>query len=128
MRFIFEVFGLFYFEDFSDICHESAIYFYLFFLIIFSSLILNSLYYLIVDSSVYNRIFYFALLVLTNIFINSIISFFIIYISIQKQGFVFGNLPFFTLSSISGFYAGFFVFLSSLFFKIFSKNTYRIPF
>jgi len=128
MRSFFEFFGIFYFEDFSDVCHESGIYFYLLFFIIFSSLILNFIYYFIIDSSIYNRFSYYSGIIIINIFVVLFISYFLIRINIQKEGFIFMNLPYFTLSLISGFYGGFVFFVGSIFFKLFSKNSYRIPF
>lgn len=128
MKALFEIYGIFYFEDFSDVCSDTGVYFYLLFIILTSSLIFNFIYYFIIDSSIYNRISYYSVVLLINLLIVSIISYFLVKLTIQKEGFVFMNLPYLTISSISGFYGGATFFLGSLFFKLFSKNTYRIPF
>jgi hypothetical protein len=128
MRELFEIFGLFYFEDFSDVCNETGSYLFILLIILSITILFNLSYYLILDSSVFNRTQYYYLL----IFISSILVFFIsynfLYLQISSQNLVFPRIGFLSVSIISSFYSYLFYFLESIFIKNFSKNSYRIPF
>ena len=128
MREIFEFFGLFYFEDFSDVCNETGSYLFVVLIILSITTLLNISYYLILDSSIFNRTHYYYSL----LFISSILVFFIIYnflyIQISSQNLVFPRIGFLSVSFLSSIYSYLFCFLESIFFKNFSKNSYRIPF
>ena len=128
MREIFELFGLFYFEDFSDVCNETGSYLFVVLIILSITTLFNISYYLILDSSIFNRTqYYYSLL-----FISSILVFFIsynfLYIQISSQSLVFPRIGFLSVSFLSSIYSYLFYFLESIFFKNFSKNSYRIPF
>jgi hypothetical protein len=128
MREIFELFGLFYFEDFSDVCNETGSYLFVVLIILSITTLLNISYYLILDSSIFNRTHYYYSL----LFISSILVFFIsynfLYIQISSQNLVFPRIGFLSVSFLSSIYSYLFCFLESIFFKNFSKNSYRIPF
>jgi hypothetical protein len=128
MRELFEIFGLFYFEDFSDVCNETGSYLFILLIILSITILFNLSYYLILDSSVYNRTQYYYLL----IFISSILVFFIsynfLYLQISSQSLVFPRIGFLSVSFLSSIYSYLFYFLESIFIKNFSKNSYRIPF
>jgi hypothetical protein len=128
MRELFELFGLFYFEDFSDVCNETGSYLFLVLIILSITILFNISYYLILDSSIFNRTQYYYFL----LFISSILVFFIsynfLYIQISSQSLVFPRIGFLTVSFLSSIYSYLFYFLESIFFKNFSKNSYRIPF
>lgn len=128
MKLFFEFFGLLYFEDFSNVCHESGLYFYLTLVVIVTSISTNIIYYLIIDSSNLNKINYFFLVLISTFSLVNLFTFYLTRSVITNEGLVFSNLPYFSLSTITGFYGIFFQFISSLFIKNFSKNTYRIPF
>ena len=128
MRELFELFGLFYFEDFSDVCNETGSYLFVVLIILSITTLFNISYYLILDSSIFNRTqYYYSLL-----FISSILVFFIsynfLYIQISSQSLVFPRIGFLSVSFLSSIYSYLFYFLESIFFKNFSKNSYRIPF
>ena len=128
MRELFEIFGLFYFEDFSDVCNETGSYLFVVLIILSITTLFNISYYLILDSSIFNRTqYYYSLL-----FISSILVFFIsynfLYIQISSQSLVFPRIGFLSVSFLSSIYSYLFYFLESIFFKNFSKNSYRIPF
>jgi hypothetical protein len=128
MREFFEIFGLFYFEDFSDVCNETGSYLFILLIILSTTSLFNLTYYLILDSSIYNRTQYYYFL----IFISSILVFFVcynfLYIQIARESLVFPRIGFLTVSFISSVYSYFFYFIESIFIKNFSKNSYRIPF
>ncbi len=128
MRELFELFGLFYFEDFSDVCNETGSYLFLILIVISITILFNISYYLILDSSIFNRTQYYYFL----LFISSILVFFIsynfLYIQISSQSLVFPRIGFLSVSFLSSIYSYLFYFLESIFFKNFSKNSYRIPF
>jgi hypothetical protein len=128
MRELFELFGLFYFEDFSDVCNETGSYLFLILIVLSITILFNISYYLILDSSIFNRTQYYYFL----LFISSILVFFIsynfLYIQISSQSLVFPRIGFLSVSFLSSIYSYLFYFLESIFFKNFSKNSYRIPF
>jgi hypothetical protein len=128
MRELFELFGLFYFEDFSDVCNETGSYLFLILIVLSITIFFNISYYLILDSSIFNRTQYYYFL----LFISSILVFFIsynfLYIQISSQSLVFPRIGFLSVSFLSSIYSYLFYFLESIFFKNFSKNSYRIPF
>ena len=128
MRELFEHFGLFYFEDFSDVCNETGSYLFVVLIILSITTLFNISYYLILDSSIFNRTQYYYFL----LFISSILVFFIsynfLYIQISSQSLVFPRIGFLSVSFLSSIYSYLFYFLESIFFKNFSKNSYRIPF
>jgi hypothetical protein len=128
MRELFELFGLFYFEDFSDVCNETGSYLFLILIVLSITFFFNISYYLILDSSIFNRNQYYYFL----LFISSILVFFIsynfLYIQISSQSLVFPRIGFLSVSFLSSIYSYLFYFLESIFFKNFSKNSYRIPF
>lgn len=128
MRELFELFGLFYFEDFSDVCNETGSYLFLILIVLSITILFNISYYLILDSSIFNRTQYYYFL----LFISSILVFFIsynfLYIQISSQSLIFPRIGFLSVSFLSSIYSYLFYFLESIFFKNFSKNSYRIPF
>jgi hypothetical protein len=128
MRELFELFGLFYFEDFSDVCNETGSYLFLILIVLSTTTLFNISYYLILDSSIFNRTQYYYFL----LFISSILVFFIsynfLYIQISSQSLVFPRIGFLSVSFLSSIYSYLFYFLESILFKNFSKNSYRIPF
>jgi len=128
MRELFELFGLFYFEDFSDVCNETGSYLFLILIVLSITILFNISYYLILDSSIFNRTQYYYFL----LFISSILVFFIsynfLYLQISSQSLVFPRIGFLSVSFLSSIYSYLFYFLESIFFKNFSKNSYRIPF
>jgi hypothetical protein len=128
MRELFELFGVFYFEDFSDVCNETGSYFFLIFLVIFMTGLLNFIYYFLIDSSIYNQNQYYYLLVGISSLLTFFISYQFLHFQISSQNLVFPRIGFLSLSSLSGIYSILFFILESILLKNFSKNSYRIPF
>ncbi len=128
MRELFELFGVFYFEDFSDVCNETGSYFFLLFLVIFVTGLFNFIYYFLLDSSIYNQNQYYFLLVGICFFMIFFISYQFLHFQISSQNLVFPRIGFLSMSFLSGIYSIIFFILESILLKNFSKNSYRIPF
>lgn len=128
MRELFELFGLFYFEDFSDVCNETGSYLFVVLIILSITTLFNISYYLILDSSIFNRTQYYYFLLFNSSILVFFISYNFLYIQISSQSLVFPRIGFLSVSFLSSIYSYLFYFLESIFFKNFSKNSYRIPF
>lgn len=128
MRELFELFGIFHFEDFSDTCNDTGIYIYILIFIISISFLFNLVYYIIIDSSIYNQNrFYFGWCLISSITCGLICFGFTQY-RISIEGLQFDKTGYLSLAFISIIYSFLFYFLESLLLKTFSKNSYRTPF
>lgn len=128
MRELFEFYGVMHFEDFSDVCNDTGVYYILVLIILGISILSNLLYYIIIDSSVYNQNKFYYIYLLFCTIITSIISYSVIQYRISLENFNFSRAGYITLSIITMIYFSFIFFIQSIFIKNFSKNSYRTPF
>lgn len=128
MRELFELFGVFYFEDFSDVCNETGSYLFLLLLVIFVTGLFNFIYYFLLDSSIYNQNKFYYLLTGVCFLLIFFLSYHFLYFQISSQNLVFPRIGFLSMSFLNGIYSILFFILESILLKNFSKNSYRIPF
>jgi hypothetical protein len=128
MRELFEFYGIMHFEDFSDVCNDTGVYYILIFIMISISILSNLFYYIIIDSSIYNQKKYYYSYLLFCATITSIISYSFIQYRISLENFNFSKVGYFSLSTITIIYFSVIFIIESILIKNFSKNSYRMPF